>query len=282
MGNYNSAVNQLFAEKESLVIVGFTGRTGAGCSTASSILKKEFSKLDLEYSKEQNDNESDKIKFEILKEYIGSDDRWVPFTCIEGSCVILSYVFEGQVEDEKKSQRLINYLSKLQSKDNPIAFKIDNYSQLVNEIEGLDYIFKEIQENPLSNNYFRWELCEKEEIDKYYDLYIKKISDYKERMKKILLRYSCYEEKKNKIQDEPPVKYHLYTYLLQTFGNNIRASGDPFDAAFSQDRIFSFATRLEQMINLVIKYDRQHTHPHRAAFRALPDSRPHWSRRYQW
>lgn len=258
MGNYNTAVNELFAAKESLVIVGFTGRTGAGCSTAASILKKDFNKLDLEYIKEANDKDADQLKFNILKEYIGSEERWVPFTCIEGSCIILSYVFECHRESEKKSNALINYLNELQSDKNAITFKIDNFSELIKEIIGLDYIFKEIQDNPLTKYSIDWKSCGEEEIDRYYNLYINKLSDYKERIKKILLRYSCYEERKNKVQDEPPIKYHLYTYLLQTFGNNIRASGKPFDEEFSQNKILSFAKRIEQMINLVIQYDRQH------------------------
>ncbi len=40
MNNYNEAINQIYAEKEQQLILGLTGRTGAGCSTAASILKK--------------------------------------------------------------------------------------------------------------------------------------------------------------------------------------------------------------------------------------------------
>lgn len=37
MKNYNDAVNQIYAEKEQQIILGLTGRTGAGCSTAAGI-----------------------------------------------------------------------------------------------------------------------------------------------------------------------------------------------------------------------------------------------------
>ena len=42
MKNYNEAVCQLYSEKENLIILGLTGRTGAGCSTVASILKKRI------------------------------------------------------------------------------------------------------------------------------------------------------------------------------------------------------------------------------------------------
>lgn len=255
MKNYNNAVNKLFSEKENLIIVGLTGRTGSGCSTAADILTKKYKKLDLEYIKRDSDTSTDKYKFEIVKEYISKDKRWIPFTTIEGSCVILSYIFEKEGSKENYCDALISYLTKLQSAENRIAFKIDNFSDLINEIYGLGYIFEKVQKKPLDKVDIEWNTCSKDEIKEYYDLYINKMSEYKERIKKILLRYSCYEEKKNKIQDGQPVKFHLYTYLLQKIGNNVRASGEPYVNNFSQDKIFSFAERLEKLINLIRKYD---------------------------
>ena len=47
MVNYNEAVNQIYNEKNNQVIIGLTGRTGAGCSTVAKILKKNFNFLEL-------------------------------------------------------------------------------------------------------------------------------------------------------------------------------------------------------------------------------------------
>lgn len=49
MENYNDAVNQIYSEKENEIIIGLTGRTGAGCSTAAGFLKKSFDELEYEY-----------------------------------------------------------------------------------------------------------------------------------------------------------------------------------------------------------------------------------------
>lgn len=251
MTTYNDAITKLFSEKEKLVIIGLTGRTGSGCSTAANILSKEYNQLDLQYGKSIGSLPAHQYKFEIIKEYISSDNRWLPFTKIEGSCVILSYIFSEKSSTENCCDALIGFLTKLQKATNGISFQIDNFDDLVKEIQGLEYIFKAVQKLPLEN----LNINEPNDIEPYYNLYIKNFPEYKARFKKILSRYSCYEEKKKKIQDEPPVKYHLYTYLLQKIGNNIRASGKPYENTFSQDKIFSFAERLDLLINLIIQYD---------------------------
>lgn len=150
MGNYNDAINKLFNEKENLIILGLTGRTGSGCSTASDILRKGYEKLDLEYIERYSETGDDKYKFEIVKNYISKDDRWIPFTRIEGSCVILSYIFEKENSGKNNCYELINYLKKLQSAENEISFKIDNFGNLIKEISGLEYIFEKVQKQSLS------------------------------------------------------------------------------------------------------------------------------------
>lgn len=214
MKNYNDAVNQIYAEKEQQIILGLTGRTGAGCSTAAGILKKQFDDLELEYYVDQSENIKEKKAFEIIKEYIASDNRWVPFIVIEGSCVILSYIFEFYENGKDGFQCFIDYLKFLQSEENINCFKIDNFNEFVQEIHGLSYIFEEVKKMPL-NCVTNWEDFSDDDIKAYYELYVEEMVEYKNRIKRILLKYSCYEEKKNKLQDFPPVKYHLYTYFTK-------------------------------------------------------------------
>lgn len=249
---YDKAISQLFLEKEKEIIIGLTGRTGSGCSTVSEILQRDLENLDLVWDNFDSEKKTDEYKFEIIKDYICAEKRWEPFTSIEGSCVILSYVFENN----KESQGLVDYLTKLQSPENDISFQIANFNKLIEEIKGFNHIFSEVRKKSLDSVKDSWEEYSDPDIKEYYNLYFVNLPKYKERMKKMLLNYSCYEEKKNKIQDEPPVKYHLYTYLLQKIGNNIRATGNPFGVAFLQDKIFSFAKRLEKLINLVKKYNK--------------------------
>lgn len=256
MGSYKEAVNELYCEKEKLLIIGLTGRTGAGCSTVAKILSSNFEELDFEYKQRDEFTEADKYKFEIVKEYISSNNRWIPFDIIQGSCVILSFVFEKAGIEGERSKTLINYLTEIQMDHSGIIFRIDNFGRLMQDLKGLDYIYEEVQKYPLSDITEPWEKYSNEIVEKYYQLYIHDITKYKERIKKILLSYSCYEETKKKIQDEPPVQYHLYTYLLQKFGNNIRASGNPFESIFNQKEYFTLAGRFSCLIDLIIHYNK--------------------------
>ena len=95
MKPHKKAIDSLYSTKEELLIVGLTGRTGAGCSTVAKILKRPLEEMDFEYVDRPEWSKGDQYKFDIIKEYISKDEHWVPFDVIEGSCVILSYVFEG-------------------------------------------------------------------------------------------------------------------------------------------------------------------------------------------
>lgn len=255
MENYYNAVSQLYSEKENQIIIGLTGRTGAGCSTVANILKRSFNELEYEFDSVKTDSIKERKKYGIIKKYMETDNRWEPFEVIEGSCVILSYIFEYKDGDKKGEEAFVDYLKYLQSDKNKESFKIDNFKELVNEIYGLNYIFTEIAQNPIKS-IDGIDILSKEEIDLYYDLYINRLGDYKNRVKKIFLKYSCYEEKKSKLQDKPPVKYHLYTYLLQKIANNVRASGSPYNSDLHQDKILDFAKRIQIMIELIKKHNK--------------------------
>ncbi len=41
MANTETAINKLYEEREDFIIIGLTGRTGAGCSTVSKILEAD-------------------------------------------------------------------------------------------------------------------------------------------------------------------------------------------------------------------------------------------------
>lgn len=63
MENYNEAINQIYNEKNNQVIIGLTGRTGAGCSTVAKILKKQFDDLELEFYDETEETLKEKKEF---------------------------------------------------------------------------------------------------------------------------------------------------------------------------------------------------------------------------
>jgi Deoxycytidylate deaminase len=261
MKEYKEAVECIYSENENLIILGLTGRTGSGCSTVANILStKEYPNLDINFEDDQF-SKTERYKQNIITDYMKSS-RWFPFTVIELSSVILSCVFEKHSKNEFKSDLLIKYLVDLQNNQEGANFRIDSFNQLKLELEGMEYIFKEVQEHPIDqlNELFqkKTDVTNSEQIKKmkdYYNFYIDKLKIFKKRFRETLSKYTCFEEKKSKMQDDLPVKYHLYTYLLQKFGNNVRASGNPYDSRFKQDAYLDFSKRIELFIELIRYYD---------------------------
>lgn len=102
---YNTAVNTLYKVREEELILGLSGRTGSGCSTVASILKKSFDQINLKYSPEIDESNikpvvkklnEEKIKFDTVIRYM--EDRWKKFTVIEGAAVILSFMLEKDLD----------------------------------------------------------------------------------------------------------------------------------------------------------------------------------------
>lgn len=60
-------VDEIFNEREDFIVVGFTGGTGTGCTTAASILETEvFEELKLHKPKSRDFNNSEERKYEII------------------------------------------------------------------------------------------------------------------------------------------------------------------------------------------------------------------------
>lgn len=255
MGKYTEAINNLYSTKEDLLIIGLTGRTGAGCSTAAKILHSEWSEIEFEYENREEYTIWDKHKFNIIKDYMGSK-RWHEFDVIEGSSVILSYVFEGKGGNEKAINSLKKYLNNLQNKDSEGSFEINNLKELTKELKSLDYVFEKVRDKPLSRLKEVMNENDSQEIENYYKLYIVDMPRYKEIFKSILANYTFREVKKARGSEQEPINHHLYTYLLQNFGNNIRASGNPYEEKLNSEHLLDFAERLSMLIELIIKYNK--------------------------
>ena len=86
-------LDSLYKQREDLLIVGLTGRTGAGCSTVAQILQqKSFEKLDLKSYKTCDFNNSDERKYSIIHRFMKEGNKWKQFTIIEASSCIFSFL----------------------------------------------------------------------------------------------------------------------------------------------------------------------------------------------
>jgi len=237
MNNNYLAAENMYKYKKHIMIVALTGRTGSGCSTTASILKRnEMQNLDLRKPKTYEFNNSDERKYRVVYQYIQKNDNWLPFTIIEGSSIILSFIFE------KGYSQFVEYLERI---DNSKECKVMNFNQLKKDLAALKDAFTESCNYKLDKSVIN---IQEKDLEKYYEYLINTISKYKQLIHEILNRHSCCIAKDNS------KRAHLYTYLMQTWGNNIRASGDPYVSQFTQINYYDIAVRIDFVISIILRY----------------------------
>ena len=235
------AVENTFKEKEKLIIIGLTGRTGAGCSTVANILSKEkFSDLDLKEVKSYGYECLEERKHYIINDFFEKQDKWVGFQTIDVSSIIMSFVFENGIVDFKK------YIDKLTKDDNEEIF-INGREDLKEAIDSLKDAFDDLKNYDFS----KLNKSDISEVTRYKDFYLSVIKLYRKRFKNILEQYNCYMFNKSKKSSRNFQQYNFYSYLMQKIANNLRASGNPYDEKFYSGYNTVIAERIEKIINII-------------------------------
>lgn len=91
-------LKQLFQRRSDFIVVGLTGRTGSGCTSASSLLGRGFVELPLDAVASPLTTPEQR-KYRIIHEF--AQKNWVPFQQISVTLVIVTFVVEadhGQLE----------------------------------------------------------------------------------------------------------------------------------------------------------------------------------------
>lgn len=92
----------LFKQRSEFIVLGLTGRTGSGCTSAANILCKSNAQIELLPVKEPGNDVHDR-KNAIIHSWFG--ENWSSFTKISVSDIIVSFLFEGEVS---KLQQLLD------------------------------------------------------------------------------------------------------------------------------------------------------------------------------
>lgn len=110
-------ISSLFHERSKFIVLGLTGRTGSGCTTAANILESEkaaFPRVeDVKYGKNQFFSNLDSKRYKIAAHYIS--ENYSPFISIKVSDLISAYILtltatqvidfiKGQTEEVSKSK----------------------------------------------------------------------------------------------------------------------------------------------------------------------------------
>ena len=91
-------LRNLFQRRSSFVLIALTGRTGSGCSTATSLLTKGFAQLKVPKAKTE-DFLTEARKHRIALDY--AEKNWAPFFGISISNVILSFLLDVEKDPLK-------------------------------------------------------------------------------------------------------------------------------------------------------------------------------------
>lgn len=235
-----SFVNNAYEELHNSLILGLTGRTGSGCTTIANILsKKDFELLDLKTPKQRDYVDIEERKYAIEYHYMKQPDVWAPFTIIEGSSVIFSFLMQRPLDE------LIGYINKQQKAQN---ITISDYSVL---IEAIRSIGNENFGNPEPQN--------NEDIVEYYTIRVPQI---KRLFYQAVSNYTCQVEI-SEGQDSTIRHYRFYTYFMQIVGNNIRGSGNPYDSKIDSNYFYSVAERIDHVIKAIRDIKKEHNEPAR-------------------
>lgn len=249
MNNYSHSVQNAFGQRRSLIIIGLTGRTGSGCSTTADILKTEFfDDLHLKNPKTSDFKNRDERKYEIIYKYMQAGDHWQPFTVISGSNIIFSFILE------KGFERFLSYISRFKNVDEMNDVRISAFDEVKNIICGMKHMFSETIPYNVEQNIDHI-LTDPDKVELYYKYYLIDLPKHKKEFYDAISNYTCHREYVNRFEQTRYVKSHLYTFLMQDIGNNLRCSGDPYCEDYSQNNFYDVAKRIDAIVKIAKKHN---------------------------
>ena len=245
---YKNSVDNVYSKLNDCIILGLTGRTGSGCSTTAKILSSNsFDELNLATPKQRDFCNLEERKEAIIYKYM--KNNWSKFTIIEASSIILSFVFEKSYEEFK------NFITKLLKENDEYSFRINGNDELLKKIEGISFAFGNEEFAKIDTDILTI-LNDPQQVEKFYKYYTETLKKRKDSFYTIFKDYSCFESSKSNFNKTQENKSHLYTYLMQLFGNNLRSSANVYSSNFNEKSFFTVAERINNLIQIICKYQK--------------------------
>lgn len=212
------ALENVFKETSDFVVIGLTGRTGSGCSTAAHILSQVTLNLpDAEHSHYEG---NERRKFRIVKNYI--DRKWVGFKWLQIRSVITGYILALCFED------FIALVKEILGED------LENLKNHLMDFEGeyekmrgkIGAHLSELEKFPAERDANERRAC---------SIYLEELPTFSNLMR---------EKLKGLSKD-------AYTRLYQVVGDNIRSSGRADESTFDPRMIFGLSISINKIIKSI-------------------------------
>ena len=218
-------VTSVYKNRQNYIIIGLTGKSGSGCTTAANFISMEKEDIILpEICINENSTNTDRKKY-IIQKYF--NNNWNRFTTICVRDIITTFVLNNTFEE------LVQYVT------NKIGTEIDisNIKLQYDEVFELNKKFLEVLKNYKNNN-----RTSELEVD-FFSKYVTNILP----------------EFTSKIKEElSHEKYRQFSKAFQIFGDNIRKSGCAINDSFSHEHVYSLAERINIVIKIFRKYNELH------------------------
>lgn len=229
MRETSTAINSVYEDAKDFLIIGLTGRTGSGCTTAAQKLCGiEF---DVPTDAYEGLSRNELKKHQIIKKYIDGTD-WLPFYKIEASSLITYQLLQLSSSD------FVAYFSSATFK-NPLGKK---------EASNLFSAFEVTRKKkPITGNK---QNIQEREVEDFFEFY-----------------YIDLPELTKQIQTQ--LGRAKFTQFYQRAGDNIRASGRANDPTFDPEELFNFPKHLNFLIKLAHKKARLDNKPCRIVVDAI-------------
>ena len=251
--NNQDAINSLYRQRDRLIIIGLTGRTGAGCTTVSKILSYDsLQKLDLKSYKTCDFVSADERKYSIVYRFMKEGNRWKPFNVIEASSVIFSYILEQPFSALWKFVEQLSIEGKINGVDN-LKDNLEEFfsSKDRGETRLADIILNE-EERQAFDAIINKRANDQDEdisiVESRIRLFETTLKQKKNQLRRILKYYII---EKDSTKDDTKEIFNLYTYFMQTAGNNIRCSGKYNVSERIAGKEISLAQRIDQIIKFI-------------------------------
>lgn len=226
MNENTLGIHEVYDTREKYIIIGLTGRTGAGCSTAAEILSKERKNIQVSRPNFVKIDDNEERKINIIKRFV--NENWEPFVWIKIKNIITSFIVE--VEKEKFIQYVAQFLeptSSARQKEICQSFLEicgEHFDIIRNKRLELKGKIENIEERHAKNK----------------DFYFKQVGVFTNIIKEFFDNLST----KN------------YTKVYQRLGDNIRSSGSVTSSVFKAENIFSISKRVNRLLKIFTHHSR--------------------------
>ncbi len=222
MGDIRRGMEVLFEERKRFTVIGLTGRTGSGCSTAAGILSSNFKSLSLSRDVFKEISDAEVLRYEIIENYL--KENWTGFRVIRIKDILTTFLLE---ESPSTFIKFCAYHVKATKKELMAKFS----SFMLGRLKQMHSLRKAVQKLILENK--ESSLCD----EMVYQFYFEDLPSFTDNLK-------AYLDSINPIG---------FTTLYQTVGNNVRTSGSAYSDKFNPDKIFLLAQRTRAPIKVLRK-----------------------------